>query len=595
MEENRNDPLTFIGFLLISIIIMFWYYSNQDIPAIVENDAEKIEKTISDDELLITNKPQEIKKDNKYDFQQKKLVLENEKIYIEIDTKGANISMLNLKEFTNYNDDTLKLVDLDNSSFNISIPNSYNEIIDTKDIIFDSDIIETNKKVKLIGYISDKDFIEIIYSLDSDSYMLDYQVKLNGFETNFNQNEFFISWTKDSFRNSKSIDYENRYTALSYGFEDEKDSYLSATGSSDKVIDEVNWISYREHFFSSILMFENKLDQIQIFSENLASNELLDKKYTKRFSTRIPLDINNSSSDFRFYFGPTDYNTLKEYNLGIERSVPVGWGIFGWINTIIFFPLFSFLTKYFSYGISIIVLTIIVKILIAPITYKQYLSQAKMKVLKPEIEEINEKYKDDPMKRQQETMSLYTRSGANPMAGCLPALAQMPIFFALFVFFPAAFSLRQKSFLWADDLSSYDSILDLGFYIPLYGDHISLFPILASVAIFFYTKMTTGGQMMPASQTGGVNMKLIMYMMPLMMLFFFNNYASGLSLYYFISNLLTIILMLLIKRFYIDDKKILREIEENKQKPMKVGGFRARLQKAMEEAEKQKRNNERRR
>ena len=594
MEENRNDPLTFIGFLLISIIIMFWYYSNQSIPAIVGNDAEIIENTISEDELLIDNKPKEIKKENKYDFEQKKIVLENDKIYLEIDTKGANITLLNLKEYTNYNDESLMLVDLDNSSLNISLPDSQNNrIIDSKDIIFDSDILEENKKIKLTGYISDDDSIEIIYNLDNDSFMLDYQLKFNGFQTYQNQNDFYISWIKDSFRNSKSLDYENRYTALSYGFEDEKDSYLSITGSSDKIIDDVNWISYREHFFSSILMFEDKLDKIQIFSENLASIDELEKKYTKRFSTIIPIEINNSTSDFRFYFGPTDYDSLKEYNLGIENSVPVGWGIFGWINTFIFFPLFSFLTKYFSYGISIIVLTIIVKILIAPITYKQYLSQAKMKVLKPEIEEINEKYKDDPMKRQQETMSLYTRSGANPMAGCLPALAQMPIFFALFVFFPAAFSLRQKSFLWADDLSSYDSILDFGFYIPLYGDHISLFPILASVAIFFYTKMTTGGQMMPASQTGGVNMKLIMYLMPLMMLFFFNNYASGLSLYYFVSNLLTIILMLLIKRFYIDDKKILREIEQNKQKPIKVGGFRARLQKAMEEAEKQKRNNER--
>jgi len=594
MEENRNDPLTFIGFLLISIIIMFWYYSNQSIPAIVENDAEIIENTISEDELLIDNKPKEIKKENKYDFEQKKIVLENDKIYLEIDTKGANISLLNLKEYTNYNDESLMLVDLDNSSLNISLPDSQNNrIIDSKDIIFDSDILEENKKIKLTGYISDDDSIEIIYNLDNDSFMLDYQLKFNGFQTYQNQNDFYISWIKDSFRNSKSLDYENRYTALSYGFEDEKDSYLSITGSSDKIIDDVNWISYREHFFSSILMFEDKIDKIQIFSENLASIDELEKKYTKRFSTIIPIEINNSTSDFRFYFGPTDYDSLKEYNLGIENSVPVGWGIFGWINTFIFFPLFSFLTKYFSYGISIIVLTIIVKILIAPITYKQYLSQAKMKVLKPEIEEINEKYKDDPMKRQQETMSLYTRSGANPMAGCLPALAQMPIFFALFVFFPAAFSLRQKSFLWADDLSSYDSILDFGFYIPLYGDHISLFPILASVAIFFYTKMTTGGQMMPASQTGGVNMKLIMYLMPLMMLFFFNNYASGLSLYYFVSNLLTIMLMLLIKRFYIDDKKILREIEQNKQKPIKVGGFRARLQKAMEEAEKQKRNNER--
>ena len=237
-------------------------------------------------------------------------------------------------------------------------------------------------------------------------------------------------------------------------------------------------------------------------------------------------------------------------------------------------------------------MTVIVKVAIAPLTYKSYESQVKMRVLRPELEVINEKYKDDPMKKQQETMNLYTRSGANPMSGCLPALLQMPIFFALFVFFPAAFSLRGKSFLWADDLSSYDSILDFGFSIPLYGDHISLFPILASIAIFFYTKMTTGQQMMPASQTGGVNMKVIMYMMPIMMLFFFNNYASGLSLYYFISNILTIVLMLVIKNFIIDDTKILTQIEENKKKPLKVGGFRARLQKALEEAEKQKKRRE---
>ena len=235
-------------------------------------------------------------------------------------------------------------------------------------------------------------------------------------------------------------------------------------------------------------------------------------------------------------------------------------------------------------------MTIIVKVAISPLTYKSYLSQIKMKILKPELEIINEKFGDDPMKKQQETMNLYTKSGANPMSGCLPAFLQMPIFFALFTFFPVAFSLRPKSFLWADDLSSYDSILDLGFYIPLYGDHISLFPILASIAIFFYTKMTTGQQMMSPSQTGGVNMKVIMYMMPIMMLFFFNNYASGLSLYYFISNLLTIILMLVIKNFIIDDQKVLSEIEENKKKPLKVGGFRARLQKALEEAEKQKKS-----
>ena len=265
----------------------------------------------------------------------------------------------------------------------------------------------------------------------------------------------------------------------------------------------------------------------------------------------------------------------------------MGWGIFGWINKFIFLPLFGFLSSFLSYGIAIIVMTIVVRLLMSPVTYKSYVSQIKMKVLRPDIEAISDKYKDDAVKRQQETMSLYTRAGANPMSGCIPALIQLPVFYALFSFFPVAFVLRDKSFLWADDLSSYDSILDLGFNIPFYGDHVSLFPILASVAIFFYTKMTTGQQPMP-QQPGMPNMKIIMYLMPLMMLFFFNNYASGLSLYYFVSNLLTIILMIVIKNYIIDDTKIHAQIEENKSKPKKPGGFSARLQKAIEEAEKQK-------
>ena len=274
--------------------------------------------------------------------------------------------------------------------------------------------------------------------------------------------------------------------------------------------------------------------------------------------------------------------------MGLEDSVPLGWGIFGWINRFIFLPLFSFLGTFFPTGIAIIVLTILVRLAMSPVTYKAYVSQIKMKVLRPEVEEINAKHKDNAVKKQQETMSLYGKAGVNPMSGCVPALLQMPVFFALFTFFPVAFTLRQKSFLWADDLSSYDSVLDLPFSIPFYGDHVSLFPILASVAIFFYTQMTTGQQAMP-QQPGMPNMKVIMYLMPLMMLFFFNNYASGLSLYYFISNLITIVLMLVIKNFIVDNDKIHAQIEENKKKPKKSGGFSARLQKAMQEAEKQQR------
>ena len=594
MEQNKFDPLQFIGFLLISAILMFWFYDNQS--SMIENqqmsEAENLvdettENLIKDDNLSSYN----LKIDQR--FEEDIISLENENILFEISTGGAEINKILLKNFSNYNDEPLFLVNDNKSIFSYNIPIGRNSVINSADLNYTYRIIKPDSEVVLTGIIDEQRSLDLTFKLQDSSRIVDFDIKLNDSNRSNNYDNVELIWGRDSFRNSKSIDYENRYTALSYGFEENKDSYLSIAGSTNKNINNVNWISFREHFFSSILILNDQVNDVDISSEDLASNETLDNKFTKRFLANIPLNLNSDDSlSFSMYYGPTDYETLKEYNLNLENSVQIGWGIFGWLNRFIFFPLFSFLTNYFSYGLSIILMTIIVKVAIAPLTYKSYESQVKMRVLKPELEVINEKFKDDPMKKQQETMNLYTKSGANPMSGCLPAFLQMPIFFALFVFFPAAFSLRGKSFLWADDLSSYDSILDLGFYIPLYGDHISLFPILASIAIFFYTKMTTGQQMMPASQTGGVNMKVIMYLMPIMMLFFFNNYASGLSLYYFISNILTIVLMLVIKNFIIDDNKILTQIEENKKKPLKVGGFRARLQKALEEAEKQKKRRE---
>ena len=594
MEQNKFDPLQFIGFLLISAILMFWFYDNQS--NMIENQQqEPVESVLNE-----TPETSSIINDSSYNsdtidieenFKDEIITLENDNILIELSTRGANLNKLLLKNFNNYNDEPLFLINDNKSIFNYNIPIGRNSTINSADLNFTSQIIKRNSEVKLTGIIDQLRSLELTFKLEENSSLVNFDVKLNDTNKYEENNDIELIWGRDSFRNSKSIDYENRYTALSYGFEEKKDSYLSVAGTTNKNINNVNWVSFREHFFSSIIILNDQIDDVDISSEDLASNETLDNKFTKRFKANIPLSLNsNNNLSFQMYFGPTDYETLKQYNLNLENSVQIGWGIFGWLNRFIFFPLFSFLTNYFSYGISIILMTIIVKVAIAPLTYKSYLSQIKMKILKPELEVINEKFKDDPMKKQQETMNLYTKSGANPMSGCLPAFLQMPLFFALFVFFPAAFSLRGKSFLWADDLSSYDSILDLGFYIPLYGDHVSLFPILASIAIFFYTRMTTGQQMMPASQTGGVNMKVIMYLMPLMMLFFFNNYASGLSLYYFISNVLTIILMLIIKNFIIDDNKILTQIEENKKKPVKAGGFRARLQKALEEAEKQKKS-----
>ena len=252
---------------------------------------------------------------------------------------------------------------------------------------------------------------------------------------------------------------------------------------------------------------------------------------------------------FDWYMGPTDFSILKTYDENLEESISFGWGVFGWINKNIFFPLFGFLTNYFSHGIAIILLTIIIRLVISPVLYKSYVSQAKMRILRPDISKINERFKNDAVKRQQETMKMYSRAGASPLSGCLPAFFSSFLFIPLFYFFPIAFELRGKSFLWADDLSSYDVIANLPFTIPFYGNHISLFPLLASIAIFFYSRFTAGQQMQP-SQPGMPNMKFIIYLMPVMLLFFFNNYSSGFSLYYFVSNLFDDINLFIYSKFY---------------------------------------------
>lgn len=294
-----------------------------------------------------------------------------------------------------------------------------------------------------------------------------------------------------------------------------------------------------------------------------------------------------------WYFGPADYKLLSKYDRNLDEIVSLGWGIFGWINKLIFVPLFGFLSSFMGLGIAIIIFTILIKLAMSPITFKSFLSQAKMKVLRPEIAELGEKFAKDPMKKQQETMKLYSKAGVNPMAGCIPALIQIPFMYASFLFFPTSVDLRQKGFLWADDLSSFDSVLKLPFNIPLYGDHISLFALLASIAIFFYMKMTSGDQAMAQPPQEGMPdmakiMKIMIYLSPIMMLIFFNNYGSGLSLYNLISNLITIGIMIVIKKYFIDSDKIHAQIQENKAKPKTESKFQKKMREMMEQAEAQK-------
>ena len=600
MEEKKFDPYQFIGFILIALILTWMLYRNGPQESAKDTQISSEQITRSNVEKAIKDS---IKLQNKvYSYGNiGKLFIPNnlpnvnfttDNMTLELQAKGGGISMLILKEFENYEDKPIPMIQNRNSDFTINLSTLDGRILNTGDFYFTPNILENDNSisVSMRAEISENQYIAFEYDFPKQGYMFTVNFKTVGMQNllNFNQ-PANVNWKTDVYRNSRSIDYENRYTEFTFGYEDDRVDYLSLNGEDQELREGIRWISYRQHFFSAILIPDGIVANANLKSKDLSSDKNLDEKYTKRFETSYALEARtgNINTQFDFYYGPTDYKTLKNIKGDLETSIPMGWGIFGWINRVIFLPLFGFLSSFLSYGIAIIVMTIIVRLLMSPVTYKSYVSQIKMKVLRPDVEAITAKHKDDAVKRQQETMSLYSRAGANPMSGCIPALIQLPVFYALFSFFPVAFVLRDKSFLWADDLSSYDSVLDLNFNIPFYGDHVSLFPILASLAIFFYTKMTTGQQPMP-QQPGMPNMKIIMYLMPLMMLFFFNNYASGLSLYYFVSNLLTIFLMLVIKNFIIDDAKIHAKIEENKKKPKKTGGFSARLQKAMEEAEKQK-------
>ena len=600
MEEKKFDPYQFIGFILIAMILTWMLYRNgpQEVPAEAKAATEQI--VTPPEEVIVQDSIQQQQKVLAYGdlgalFMPNTLsntVLSTEDMNLELQSKGGGISKLQLKEFENYQDQPVPMIQEGNSEFNLTLKTKDGRLLNTKEFFFTPTVTEGDTSIKVImkAALSDRQYVAFEYDFPRKGYLVKVYFKTVGMGGLLDESEApQVYWTTQAYRNSRSIDYENRYTEYTFGYEEDRVDYLSLSGDDQETREGIRWISYRQHFFSAILIPENVISSANLKSQDLSGEEQLEERYTKRFETSysLPVQQGDLSSRFQFYFGPTDYKTLQNLDGDLEASIPMGWGIFGWINRVIFLPLFGFLSSFLSYGIAIIVMTLIVRLAMSPVTYKSYVSQIKMKVLRPDIEVINDKYKDDAVKRQQETMSLYSRAGANPMSGCVPALIQLPVFYALFSFFPVAFVLRDKSFLWADDLSSFDSVLDLGFSIPFYGDHVSLFPILASIAIFFYTKMTTGQQPMP-QQPGMPNMKIIMYLMPLMMLFFFNNYASGLSLYYFVSNLLTIFLMLVIKNYIVDDAIIHAKIEENKKKPKKAGGFSARLQKAMEEAEKQK-------
>ena len=620
MEQKKFDVNSFIGMILLGGII-FWWMSTQE-PAIdTSNDTTDTEIVASPESNNNTsnafvNRP-DVENDSIKQLNLKNQlgafaksainasegvsILENEVVKLTINNKGGQIKEALVKNFKTYDSLPLYLIKDNNASFNINFGTTGNRILNTKDLFF-APTITTNGDIQIVSMklkVSETQFLEYRYEMKPKEYMVNFSIRSQGLSSVINgSNPINLDWSLKAYRNEKSMKTENTmYTNFYYKAEDEVD-YINA-GKSE-VLNDVDWVAYKQHFFATNLLSDTPFNNATITSTDLVLNEEIDTVFTKKFELKTPLELSNGELNYnmKWFYGPNDYNLLTTYEgTDLADSADLGWGIFGFLNRSVFYPVFNFLQGFLSnFGLIIILMTIVVRLIMSPLVYKSYLSSAKMKVIRPELTALNEKYpgKENAMKRQQETMAVQRKAGVSMMSGCIPALLQMPVFFALFKFFPTNLALRQEGFLWASDLSSYDTIFKLPFEIPWYGDHVSLFPILASIAIFFYMKMNQSQQanMQAPAQEGMPDMskmmKYMIYFSPIMMLFFFNNYASSLSLYYFVSNLLTIAIMLVIKNYVIDEDKIHAQIEENKKKPeKKKSQFRQKIDNAMKQAQEQ--------
>lgn len=614
MEQKKFDLNSFIGMLLLGGIMLWWMNTQkpEETPEATTQTEQTTDATTTNtqnnltDNVIVNDSLQQIALQNKFGAfaygasksQEGNTTLENDLVKLTINNKGGQIIEALVKNYKTYDSLPLYLVKDNNASFNINFGTTDNRILNTKDLLF-TPTLTKNGDTQVLSMklkVSEAKFLEYRYEMKKGDYRVGFAVRSQGLSNTINSSqEINLDWSLKGFRHEKSLKTENMYSYYYYKADDEVD-YLQM--NDDDVVSDIDWVAYKQHFFSSILTSDTPFSNATLKSVDFAGEDK-DSVYTKTYGLKTPLALTNGELNYnmQWFYGPTDYNLLKSYEgTSLDEIADLGWGIFGFLNRTIFYPVFNMLKGFIgNFGLIIILMTIVVRIIMSPVLYKSYLSSAKMKVIRPEMEEINKKYpgKENAMKRQQEIMAVQRKAGVSMMSGCIPALMQMPVFFALFKFFPTNIDFRQKSFLWANDLSSYDTIFKLPFKIPFYGDHVSLFPILASVAIFFYMKMNQSQQanMQAPTQEGMPDMskmmKWMIYFSPIMMLFFFNNYASGLSLYYFISNLLTIIIMFVIKNYVIDEAKIHAKIEENKKKPVKKSKFRERLDAAMKQAQEQ--------
>ena len=542
--------------------------------------------------------------------------VENEVMTVRFSTRGGQITGVTLKDYTKYaprgqRDQLIELMDPASARFDMSfyVKNGLNNVkVNTMDYVFRAEPVETAgdaRRVTMRLAVAENAWLEyeyLIYNKQAPErdYLVDFNVRLVNMAPQMaNQTLIGIDWSNVSYQNEKGFQNENMYTTLAYRFPGE--SSIEELGMSDgakskSVSTAVNWVAFKQQFFSSVFIAPQNVSSANMAFDTAAPGSELLKSFSVQMA--VPYSAQVEGYDFAFYFGPNKYAILKKVtdnngaDLHMERLIPLGWGIFGWVNRWCVIPVFDFLRNYIgSFGIIILILVILVKLVISPLTYKSYVSMAKMRLIKPQVDELNKKYpkKEDAMKKQQATMELYKKAGINPMGGCIPMLIQLPILIAMFRFFPASIELREQPFLWADDLSSYDSIVNLPFSIPFYGDHVSLFALLMAVSLFGYSYFNY--QQTASSQPQMAGMKFMMvYMMPIMMLLWFNSYSSGLCYYYLLSNLFTIGQTLVIRRI-VDDEKIHAVMQDNaaRKSKGKKSKFQQRYEELMRQQEAQQR------
>ncbi len=622
MNMDRN---TIIGFILMILILIGFTWFNrpsqeqveaqqryQDSIAVVQakeqaefkaNAAELEKQKLELDTISSTN-PDSLrlaKLQNEFGFfssgaegQEEIVTLENDLLEIKLSTKGGQVHSVRLKKYNTYESKPLILFDGEKESkLGLTLVTADNRVINTENMYFVSEKDSNRVTMKLKA--TDGSSLDFIYSLAPSDYILHFDVLSNGLDKNLiaGTNSLDLRWTQYLRRQEQGRSFEERYTKLTakYLADNDMEELKESKDDSKKITNRLKWIAYKDQFFSSVLISDAGFE-----ANELDSKMLKDETYLKIYNTntRIAFDPKGvEKTGLYYFFGPNDYSMLKNYDkkhfngqdLQLERLVPLGWSLFRYVNKFIVIPIFDFWDSICAnIGIAILLLTITIKLLLSPFTYKSYKSSAKMRVMRPQVEEINQKYPgtENAMTRQQKTMELYRQVGVNPMSGCLPMLLQMPFWLALFMFFPTSIELRGESFLWAKDLSTYDAVLSWNTYIPFvtqhFGNHLSLFCLLSAISTVIYTKFNmdqtnTGQQQMPG-------MKLMMYAMPVFMFVWFNQYPAGLSYYYLCNNLITIAQTLGF-RYFVDEKKLLTQLEENKKKPAKKkSGFMARLEDA---------------